>query len=210
VPLEDVLVVTPVGASEPRASARDLLEPDGEPAFGAWHGSGGMRWLERTTFERRDGVLRRWVERYRVAGSRIAALERVAFDFDGATIVESRIERSASGDNVHPEPIALPAELERGVNVPILGGLAHVSLVHAGPVELTLGTLTARGRGLLLRAEEGGAARDQWSIAGVGEVWIGPRDGPPMRWLVGWERGGARLLGGLPDGWREFVLPPLP
>jgi hypothetical protein len=203
-------VVTTVGDSAELARAADFLGHGRGTALGAWHGVEGGPWLERSSYERRDeGSLRRWLERYLVRGQALEALERVAFDFDGSTFRESWLERTRGGPNLHARPIVLPAELERDRRYDV-GGSAQVRMIYCGEVELALGTRTIRRRGLLLRAEQGDGKRDQWSLAGVGEAWIGAPDGTAMRWLTGWEGFGDTIFGGIPDAWRALPFPELP
>jgi hypothetical protein len=206
------LAITALSDGEDRCRLEDFVWPGDRPAIALHSDDDGQRWLERSWVREEGRGRRRWVERYLLSPEGTRALERICFQMDEACFSEIARTDREGGANLHFAPITMPAELVRGeVCRPLAGRPGEVTLLFAGPAELRLGGRGFRGRAAMLRASQGGDARDQWLLAGVGEVGIGPPDGPLERWMTAWSAPDeAELFGGVPLELRRAPLPPLP
>jgi len=206
------LEIAALSDGEDRCRLADFVWPGDRPAIALHCDSDGQRWLERSWVREEGRIRRRWVERYLLSPDGPRALERICFEMDEARFSEIARTDRAGGANLHPAPITVPAELIRGeVCRPLAAHPGQVTLLFAGQVELRLGDRAVRGRAARLRASQGADARDQWLLAGVGEVGIGPPGGPLERWMTAWSApDGTALFDGVPPELSLAPLPPLP
>ena len=177
------LRIEPAGTSEPRARLEDFVWAGAAPDRAVWLHASGERWLVQSACSSGSEQRRRRVDQYSVVGERPRRVDRLHFLFEDERFVELGPDASRRFE--------LPAELK--LRQPVSPG---VTLTHAGPARLRLGLKTETLDAI--RLELGGTT--QWLGRGVGELWIGPSDGPPDRWLVGWEGGARKLFEGVPGG----------
>lgn len=155
----------------------------------------------------------RWVEHFELDavsedGDRLGpqASDLVRFDLDRGVFAETGRWRAGDDTNLHRRAFPLPATMTRGASViPVAG--ARATLEWCGEGLVAVGEERWSTPLLRLRVEQGGMGMHQWLAWGVGEVAMGRADGPFVRWLLGWEAGGERRLGGLPPEVRALELP---
>lgn len=170
--------------------------------------AGGARRIARSRWSAPD---RRELWHYEWRDGRLSALDHTVFHAGDGVFSEAERYRAAGGPNLHPRPIPLPAELRVGEAVaPWADAPARVTLVYAGRVRLTQLDRVEEIDAIRLDATDGVVTRAQWLARGVGEIALGPPDGPWERALVAWSGGGDTLFGGAPAELVGARYPDLP
>lgn len=189
---------TPLARSEDEARLDAFVWRGARADLGIWTNREGERFMVRSRVRRdRDGVLRRLRVRSIVEPEAPRELDRTTFELHEERFVELV---PATADQP-PRQLVLPAVLQRDVPVrPEAVAGATVTLRYVGLAALDLDGMRAERRALLLRLD-GATPMEQWLVEGVGEVALGPVDGPPRRWLAAWRAGDSSdLLFATPRG----------
>jgi len=180
--VSDELVITPQRPEGRPARLADYLCAGSDRA--SWRLRSGERWCVTSRCRAVEGGLVREVA---IASPDGTPIDRLEF-----TLTADRfVERAADGRLLAD----LPATLELHAPQPLSGG--RVWLGFVGPAELRLGEARERIDVMALEADIEGERRVQWLARGIGELAIGPADGPFDRWLTGWQGGGRSLFGGV-------------
>lgn len=201
------LRVEPLGACEGEARLRDGVRVGAGFGLAGFARANGDRWLCRDRF---TDAHTRVLEQALVRPGGLVALDQTRFVFTGDRFAEQARFRTRGGPNLHARPIVLPAVLRVGERHHPLGGEAWVALRWVGEARLVLGERTHTARALALEAGQGEARQVQWMVAGVGEVALGPADGPPERWLTGYTAAEGEVLGGLDPALAALAAQPWP
>jgi hypothetical protein len=181
-------------------SLEDYFAPEGEDRALLGLSSGGAR-LQRS---RRSGS-QRSLDHHALPG--LQALDRTVFHVGPERISEhSRYDR-AGGPNLHSSPMELPGRMRTGEEVEI--GAARLRLRWAGRVRLELEGLGWERLAICLEARLGAQGRLQWLGQGLGELALGPLEGPFERWAMAWRSEEEGLLLPLPDRLWRAPLPEL-
>jgi hypothetical protein len=167
----------------------------------------GERTLAVSSTDASQGLRRRVVTRYAQDAAGWRALDETTFTLDAEYFSEVEQRRAEGGPNLHLSPIRLPRVMSVGVwHHPIEGHAARVALSAHAWVRLRLGSSSSvELPAIAFLSSEARQRGLQWSVLGVGEVWNGPPQGPPTRWLVGGRVGARALLGSAPAS--LFSLP---
>jgi len=189
---------TPLGPSGPRARLDAFVWRGARADLGIWTDRAGERFMVRSRVRREsDGVLRRLRVRSIVEPDAPRELDRTTFELHDDRFIELVPPLA----DAPARQLVLPAVLERDTPVhPEAVAGATVTLRYVGPTALELDGMRAERMALLLRLD-GATPMDQWMVEGVGEVALGPADGPARRWLAAWRAGDSSdLLFATPRG----------
>ncbi len=202
------LRIEPVASSVADVRLRDFVWTGGEPDAAVHERANGDTVLVRSQVTRLAGGLQRQVDRYSV-GDTISALDRTVFVIGDDTFAETALYHPGTG-NLHARPIELPAVMVVGrPHAPLPGVDAKVTVDFAGLARLSLAEHTIELQAMRIVAEQMGQRRLQWSIAGIGEAWIGENEDRPDQWLCAWSGADRVVFGGVPNELRSADLPSL-
>jgi hypothetical protein len=171
---------------------------------------GGGIWLIRSRVFESDGLRRRVMHQYRLDKAGLTTLDRIHFELGKDAFVEAARFRVRNGPNLLATPIRLPGRMAPDDEVAAMSG-ARVRLRWWGRARLcVVGRPSHEHEVICLLASQGKAQRLQWLAAGVGEIALGPADGPLDRWMIRWSGPNGALFGGVPKRFETLPLPPLP
>ena len=86
----------------------------------------------------------------------------------------------------------------------------RLSLAFHGRVRLDTAVGTSEHRAIAILGAENGQRRLQWSLAGIGEVALGPPRKAPERWALSARIGGVSAFGDTQDDTFDFARGELP
>ena len=185
--LDSPLRVEPLGPSLGEARLDTFVWGGVRADLAVWLDRSGDKIVVRSRVRQEaDGVRRRVRVRSVIEDDVPVELDRTVFELHPDRFVElppAEVDGAARS-------IELPAVLRRDQPVRPLGEDSQtVTLRFAGRARLRVGGIEAERDALLLRLGDEDGGWDQWMVAGVGEVSLGPANQAPHRWLVAWKAG---------------------